>query len=263
MDFKSIFKKRNYNYFFQLIKPYNDSVKNRPTDITKINDINNLSNYFEVYKCKKIVVVASGPSSNKIKLEDDVLYLCTNNSLQLVKQKKFIYIVHDPYYLTIYLKSFTGYKYWKGTIFWIINNNSKINFISFQKVINYLSKKSREKKEILITNYEYNENSKNLDEYLKSYLETYFNFQYKSINSGFNCLLIGSVLSHLNKVSIEIFGLDMGEGGEAYFNKKANIGKSIKGENNKLIVKDFLTKLYQSDIEITNYSNFMYYESGK
>lgn len=263
MNFKSIFKKRNYNYFFQLIKPYNDSVRNIPTDISEINDIDKLSDYFDVTHYKKIVVVASGPSSNKIRLEDDALYICTNSSLQLVKKQSFIYIIHDPYYLTIYLKSFPGYQFWKGTVFWIVNNNSKINNTSFQKVFRYLLKKSRIKKEILITDFDYNENSKTLDKSLKTYLKSKFDFQYKSINSGFNCVLIGCVLSHFNNIPIEVFGLDMGEGGDVYFNKKANIGKSIKGENNKIIVKDFLLKAYQSDINIINYSNFMNYENGK
>lgn len=260
MNLKSIFNKRNYYYFFQLIKPYNNSVKNKPTDISKIDDLVSLSNYFAISEYKKLVVVASGPTSKQLKLEDDVLYLCTNNSIELVKQKSFIYIVHDPYYLTIYLKSFSEYKYWKGTVFWIINNKSKINTISFQKVIKYLSKKSRTKKEILITDFDYNQQSKNLDKSLKNYLEKNFDFNYISINSGFNCVLIGSVLANLNQMPLEIFGLDMGEGGDAYFNKKAIIGKSIKGENNKEIVKKFLLKAYQSNIKITNYSNFMNHE---
>jgi hypothetical protein len=180
-----------------------------------------------------------------------------------VKHKNFLYVVHDPYYLTIYLKSFTGYSSWKGTIFWILNNESKINFISFQKVLQYLSKKSRAKMELLITNFSYNQNAKALDDALKSYLVSTFDFQYQSINSGFNCLLLAGILGHLNTISVEVYGLDMGDGGDTYFNKKGSIGKSIKGENNKLIVKDFLQKAYQSTMKITNYSNFMNYENNK
>lgn len=263
MNFKSIFKKRNYNYIFQLIKPFNSTVSNIATDISQINDLETLSTYFDVAHFEKIVVVASGPSSNKMKLENNALYICTNNSLQLVKKQSFIYIVHDPYYLIRYIKSFYIYPFWKGTIFWIINNNSKINNISYKKAFHYVIKKSRLKKEILITDFEYHANSKNLNILLQHYLESKFNFQYKSINSGFNCVLIGCVLSHFNKIPIEIFGFDMGVGGNMYFNKKATIGKSINGENNKMIVKDFFQKAYQSDINIINYSNFMNYEKGK
>lgn len=263
MNFKSLFNKNNYNYLFNLIKPYNGSVKDIPTDISELSDLTSLLNYFEIDKYKKIVVVASGPSSNKMKLEDDALYLCTNRSIQLVKEKNFIYIVYDPYFLTLYLKSFPEYPFWKGTFFWICNNNTKINSISFEKALKYLHKKSRTKKEILITDFQYNINSKNLDLLLKSYIEDVFNFKYYSINSGFTSVLLGCVLAHLNKMPIEIYGLDMGEGGNAYFDREAPIGKSIKGENNRLIVKQFFMKSYQSNLKITNYSNFMNYECNK
>jgi hypothetical protein len=53
----------------------------------------------------------------------------------------------------------------------------------------------------------------------------------------------------------------MGIGGNQYYNKSASIGKSISGDNNKEIVKDFLNQLYKQKIKIYNASNFMNYES--
>ncbi|GGF08497.1 hypothetical protein GCM10011518_17150 [Flavobacterium limi] len=232
-------------------------------DYSDYDSLDDLSNYFKIADFKKIVVVASGPSAKKIVPEKDALYFCCNDSINIVKSMPHVYVVHDPFYLTLYLKSFMASEKWLGTIFWIIDNNSKVNSNSFEKVLHYILRKHRNKREFLITNYKYNKSSELLHKELTESLKEDFNFTYQSINSGFNTLMLAAVLACRKNKVLEIYGLDMGIGGNQYYNKKASIGKSISGDHNKEIVKDFLNQLYKRKNKIYNASNFMNYEDVK
>ncbi|CAD0008461.1 hypothetical protein [Flavobacterium salmonis] len=261
MNVFSLFKKRNYIYFYHRLKPYSRSVRKGMLDYSDYESLNNLSDYFRISDFKKIVVVASGPSAKKIVLEKDALYFCCNDSINIVKTMPHIYVVHDPFYLIKYLKSFVPTDKWMGTTFWIMDNKSKINSNSFEKVLYYILRKHRNKREFLITNYKYNKSSEFLYKELIESLKEDFGFTYQSINSGFNTLMLGAILALKKNKPLEVYGLDMGIGGNQYYNKSASIGKSISGDNNKEIVKDFLNQLYKQKIKIYNASNFMNYES--
>ncbi|MFD2939599.1 hypothetical protein [Flavobacterium notoginsengisoli] len=260
MNLSSLFKKRNYIFLYHKLKPCTNSV-NKPEDYSGYHSLAALSEYFNLEGFNKIVVVASGPSAANILLEDDALYLCCNDSINIVKSKPHVYVVHDPFYLTKYLKSFKQTDKWFGTLFWIYNNNSKINYQSFDLTQSYITNRSRKKKEFLITNFDYCDSSKKLNSELIETLKDDFDFSYQSINSGFNTLLIASVLAFKNNKELKIYGLDMGVGGDKYYNKKAFIGKSIKDDVNRNIVSDFLSKLYKKNMKITNESNFMHYKN--
>lgn len=261
MNLFSLFRKRNYIYFYHLVKPYTHSVVKKKVEYDDYNSLNSVCDYFQIDQYKKIAVVASGPSATKLNLEDETLYFCCNDSINIVNSKPHIYVVHDSFYLVKYLKSFKGNEKWKGTMFWIFNNNSKNNYISFKKVYNYITKKSRSKREFLITNFNFCNSSDSLNSEFILTLQKEFDFTYKSINSGFNTLLIASVLALKANKPLEIYGFDMGEGGDQYYNKKAFIGKSIKGEENKKIVSEFLNSLYLKGMTINNQSNFMTFKS--
>lgn len=261
MNLLSLLKKRNYIYFYHKLKPYSKSVKKGMLDYEDYDSLDNLIDYFRIADFKKIVVVASGPSAKKIVLEKDAIYFCCNDSINIVKSMSHVYVVHDPFYLTIYLKSFMPSEKWLGTAFWIMDNNSKINSNSLEKVLQYILKKHRNKREFLITNYKYNKSSGVLYNELIERLKEDFDFTYQSINSGFNTLMLAAVLASKKDKPLEIYGLDMGIGGDQYYNKKAIIGKSISGDHNKEIVKDFLNQLYKQKIKVYNASNFMNYDS--
>lgn len=261
MNIFSLFKKRNYIYFYHILKPYSRSVRRGMVDYSEYKSLNDLSDYFRIADFKKIVVVASGPSAKKIILENDALYFCCNDSINIVKTMPHIYVVHDSFYLIKYLKSFVPTDKWMGTTFWIMDNKSKINSNSFKKIFYYILRRHRNKREFLITNYEYSKSSESLYKELIESLNEDFGFTYQNINSGFNALMLAAVLASKKNKSIEVYGLDMGIGGDQYYNKRASIGKSINGDNNKEIVKDFLTELYKKKINIYNASNFMNYES--
>lgn len=261
MNLFSLLKKRNYIFLYHTLKPYINSVKKEKKDYYSYSSLVSLSNYLELDKYKKIAVVASGPSAANLILEDDTLYFCCNDSINIVKSKPHIYIVHDKFYLIKYLKSFSPTYNWAGTLFWIYDNKSKTNYKSFEKVLKYITTRSREKREFLITNFNYIKSSEALNLDLIMTLENDFDFSYKSINSGFNTLLLASVFALKNDKALEIYGLDMGIGGEKYYNKNAVIGKSIKGDNNRDIVASFLSNLYKKNMNIDNRSNFMTHRS--
>lgn len=261
MNLFSLFRKRNYIYFYHIVKPYTSSVIKRKSEYDNYDSLTSICDYFQIAQYKKITVVASGPSATKLNLDDDTLYFCCNDSINIVDSKPHVYVVHDNFYLVKYLKSFKGTEKWKGTIFWIFNNNSQTNYISFKKVYNYITSKSRSKREFLITNFNFCKSSESLNSELFLTLQKEFDFTYKSINSGFNTLLIASVLAFKANKSLEVYGFDMGEGGDQYYNKSAFIGKSIKGEENKKIVSEFLRNLYLKKMKINNESNFMTFKS--
>ncbi len=261
MNLSSLFNIRNYKYLYYLAKPYDKGVVASPLKYENFDSLDAISNYFKIKDFSKIIVVASGPSSKNVVLEDEAIYFCCNDSINIVCSKPFVYIVHDEFYLVKYLKSFSKYYHnWKGTIFWLVNNGSASNKKSFERVRTFLGKRSRNRREFLITDYEYSTGSQKVFNEISQILNENFKFEFKSINSGFNILVFASVLSFLNDLPLEVYGLDMGEGGEGYFNKDAKLGKSIKGENNKNIVRDFLSKVYGTKLKIKNFSNFMKYE---
>jgi hypothetical protein len=261
MNLFSLFNKRNYIYFYHSLKPYSRSVKRGIQDYSNYDSLDHLEEYFQIADFKKIAVVASGPSAAKLVPDQETLYFCCNDSINIVKTMPHIYVVHDPFYLMKYLKSFLPTDKWMGTVFLIMDNNSKINYNSFEKVLHYILRKQRKKREFLITDYSYNKSSELLYNELIKIIKEDFGFSYQSINSGFNTLMLAAVLACKKDKPLEIYGLDMGVGGEEYYNKKASIGKSIKSDNNKKIVKEFLNQLYKQKNKIYNASNFMNYES--
>ena len=254
MKLKSIFNKRNYKYFYYSIKKYPKHVKNIKTDNSDFVNFDKLVKYFELNNFKNFAVVASGPSSKEIIFQKDVLYFCTNDSIELVKDFNYVYIVQDLFYLTKYLKTHKGEHGWRGSIFFLENImlNRKSHIISKT----YLENKSREKKEFLISNFINNNNSSRLfNEFLDKLKDVGVNF--KSINSGFTCVQMCFLFSIITDKKMTIYGLDMGFGGEEYFNKKQKLGKSIKSNNNREKVREVLKSIYNSDVKVCNMSNFM------
>lgn len=261
MNLFSLFNVRNYKYLYYLVKPYEKGVVPSPLNYEDFDSLDAITSYFKLREFSKIIVVASGPSSKNVTLEDRAIYFCCNDSINIVSSKPFLYMVHDEFYVVKYLKSFSRYYHnWKGTIFWLVNNGSTSNTKSFERIKRFLGKRSRNRREFLITDYEYSPSSLKIFNEISEVLRENFNFEFQSINSGFNSLIFACVLSFFNDLPVEVYGLDMGEGGESYFNKDAKLGKSIKGENNKKIVGDFLSKLYATELKIKNFSNFMKYE---
>ncbi len=254
MKFKALLNKRNYIHLYNLIKPYPNNVMLNGLDYSDFKSLNSIIQYFEVNNYEKIVVVASGPSANKLQKDTSSLYFCCNDSIKLVDDFNFIYMLQDPFYLMRYLKTFRGKANWKGTVFWFYySDNSKKMYDVMDR---YLRKKSREKREFLITNNENKPSAKLLHIEINGILKEIFNYEHFGVNSGFNTLVFATVIAYVAGKPLDIYGLDAGVGGEKYFNKNSTLGLNIKKDNTRIKITEFLDKLRFCDIEVHNYSNF-------
>ena len=254
MDFKSLFRLRNYQHFFHRIKTFPAEVNKKPLSYSEFKDLNAIITYFEVEKYNKIIVVASGPSATKLEKEQGNLYFSCNDSLRLVRDFDHVYMLYDMFYLMRYLKTFQGESGWKGSIFWYNFNNSHSHKI-YEITRKYLNQYSRKRREFLITN----KSGEDLEPlYLKveGLLQEAFEYRHYRVNSGFNTLVFAALLAYVANKPLEIYGLDMGAGGDAYFDKKSKLGRSVKSKKNRELVGVFLDKLYNSKVETKNFSNF-------
>ena len=254
MDLKSLFRSRNYQHFFHRIKPFPASVKKEPLDYSGFEDLNDLIEYLEIKSYKKIVVVASGPSASKINYDQENLYFACNDSLRLVQDLPHVYMLYDMFYLTRYLKTYGGESGWKGSIFWYNYNNPHSHKI-YRLTRKYLNYYSRKKREFLITN-KAGEDLQPVYDQVESLLQGVFDYRHYRVNSGFNTLVFAALMAHLENKPLEVYGLDMGIGGNKYFNKDSPLGRSVKSQKNRELVGVFLDKLYKSKVETMNFSNF-------
>lgn len=254
MDYRSLFRLRNYQHFFHRVKPYPGSVRDEALDYSEFKDLRDLIEYLDIKKYHKIVVVASGPSASKITREQGNIYFSCNDSLRLVQDLPHVYMLYDMFYLTRYLKTFEGGNSWKGSVFWYNFNNPHSHKI-YKLTRKYLIQYSRIRREFLITNRN-GEDLKSLYLEVEDLLQVAFDYRHYRVNSGFNTLVFAALLAYLMDKPLEIYGLDMGIGGDAYFDKKSPLGRSVKSEKNRGLVAVFLNKLYNSKVEAKNFSNF-------
>ncbi len=254
MKFKALFNKRNYIHFYHLIKPFPEHVNSTELDNSNFNNLNSLIEYFDVEKYEKIVVVASGPSAQKLVPDKSCLYFCCNDAIKLVNETDFIYMLQDPFYLMRYLKTFKGKQNWKGTVFWFFYSGSSKNM--YDSIVDYLMRKSRKRREFLITNNGNKPSAKQIYEEINSVLKDVFKYEHYGVNSGFNTLVFAAVIAYIAGKPLEIFGLDAGVGGEKYFNKNSSLGLNIKKDQTKLKIGEFLQAIQRSDLIFYNYSYF-------
>ncbi|MAO38232.1 MAG: hypothetical protein CMP12_20455 [Zunongwangia sp.] len=253
MNLRSLFKKRNYLYLYNKYKSYPSTVNSFPNDYSEYESFKDILKYIAVENFEKVVAVASGPTAKNIEYNDKYLYFCTNNSIELVKNKvNYIYTVSDEFYLYKYLNSFKEDQYWVSTFFYFYLNSaseSKKNDIS-----KYLTNNSRSRKEFLITN---EKNSFNSDKINSDIKEVFVKWKYNhfGVNSGFNNLVLSSIVANFANLPLVSYGLDMGEGGQYYFNKPSSLGRSIKGDFSKAKVTEFL-KVLNNEVTFENNSNF-------
>lgn len=257
MNLKSLFTKNNYIYLYNLLKPYPKSVFSEPKDNSGFNSLNEIIEYIELKKYDSLTVVACGPSANYIKNTDNSLFLSTNRAIELTDIYPFIYMVADPFCLVNYIKNFKTNKNWKGTFFWYYTNKQKSKAIEIKLLKKYLSSYSRERREFLITNTNRHNELQSVHQEIVAFCKEKMDIDYFGVNSGFQILVFGYVLAYKSNITLKVYGLDLGEKKEAYFNKEMKLGKTIKSDFTKRKVNEFLEKIYINEkIEVQNFSFF-------
>ncbi len=214
-----------------------------------------IDDFINKYKDKKrIVVFCSGPSANKAIAENKNLYIATNDGYKFVVDNDldFLFFLNDQYYINKNL--IRGHKYLKNdqliVLFythtdlhkkaWFYLKNKMWmfgdkTFISFSDLMTGVPK----------TNYEslfafYKDNGLPL----------------KSQNSGMFILLLGYYIAVKLDKPIDIYGLDLGLGGNLHYDKKGLVTKSISRDRVKVNTKMYLDYMYNHHQDIKNYSNF-------
>ncbi|WP_147678606.1 hypothetical protein [Algibacter pacificus] len=258
MKLASFFNKSNYKHFYHLLKPYPKGVGNSKPDFSCFPDIQSIVNYLEVEKYKSIVIVATGPSSRSLNYNKENLYFCTNRALYLMKNMPFVYLVNDGYCLVKYLKKFKSPSNWKGTFFWYFTTKTRKNSREFDLLNTYIKTKTRSKKEAIITNTNEHHVLNHIHNELIDFLKKELEINFFGVNSGYVLLVFTYIIAYYGKKPIEIYGLDLGEKEEAYFNKTVELGKTIKSDFTKKHFKQFYDVIYNNDkINVINHSFFM------
>jgi hypothetical protein len=202
---------------------------------------------------KKIVVLCNGPSANLFKPADDTLYLVTNSGSKLVKDLNFIYYVNDPFYINKLLASGRFLKPSTDLIFYYNNTDlhkKNLNFLSKNMVL--IRQHALFFVSPLLPNMVAQDNFK---DFIAFYANR--NLSVKVQNSGMFLLLFGYFLGHNLKVPIDIYGLDMGEGGKVHFDGKGIIGDSVIAKRVKKNIRIYLDFIYKEyDGKVKNYSYF-------
>ncbi len=254
MNIKSLFTKRNYIHLYHKYKFYPKTVSTPANQFSHFSSFQHILDYIEIEQFDKIVAVASGPSSNHIDWNENTLYFCCNNALKLVEksQCKFVYTVNDDFYLYKYLKTFEASENWLTTLFYFyVNDHTRYKR---NLIWDYLNTYKREKIEFLITNDSNNINSKSLNDSLIDVFSKW-GYEHFGVNSGFNNLVLAAVAANYSNLPLASYGLDMGIGGEKYFDVSTTLGKSIKSDFSKTKVLEFLN-IIQENLKFSNYSYF-------
>lgn len=257
MNYKTFFKVKVYKFLYYKYVPfYKGAVKKKIVQKSPrtLRDIISLLNddSFE-----NLVLVASGPSSKKLILSDKDLYLCTNNSIELVKSKKIIYYIQDYYFTLRYLKKHFKEKNWKATFCIVNENDFKGNRDVFKAVNKYLTQWKRNKNEYLISDIEKKEPYCSHYNELNDYLKKEFNTEFISLNSGFSMLMLITYMADVLNKRVKIYGLDFGLGGYEYFDGTKIDEHCSYNDFSKEKAKQFLRKIYLNEnILVENHSYF-------
>lgn len=201
----------------------------------------------------KIIIVCNGPSALALKEKSNKnLYLVTNNGKKLVEHQDFLYYVNDGFFIRKILSRRKFLKFNQEILFYY--TNSKLHKRGFE----YLMKNIcllKDKKKIFISRELNDANSiLNFDTFEKFYSDR--NLPIKIQNSGVFLLLFGYFLSTKMNLPLEIYGLDLGEGGKRHYDNKGVVGKSVTEDRVKKNVKMYLDYMYKESLLIKNYSNF-------
>lgn len=215
---------------------------------------NSIEELLGKYKNKSgIVVLGSGPSAGNVSLHKNSLYLVTNTGSKIVQKYDYLYYLLDDFYLRQNLSNSIRHKDNQEVLFYfektlIGNKKNKYllkNIFLFKKYKLYLlNDRGGKQNEI-----------KNLELFENFYKER--KLEINICNSGVFLLLFGYFLAYKLKLPIEIYGLDMGEGGKLHFDGAGGVTGTITRQRTKNIVKEYLEFMYSEYRDIKNYSYFL------
>jgi len=219
-----------------------------------------LYNFVKEYH--KINVLASGPSLNKISLENEIkeIYLTTNSSYLVLDGKKdFIHVINDHGYLIKFL--LFGLKY-KPKLVIIFIHTSKVPSGLSGKILSQINNfLYRVKKDypIIISNPHDLGVCNNRNYWIE--IKNLFNMLNTNIiisNSGFLIYVLSiTIIEKHKKNEVNVYGIDAGEGGNKHYDGRPTSNNHVAfRDKNKEIMGDFFELCQTKYPTIKNYSYF-------
>jgi hypothetical protein len=232
--FKSLFLPKNYTPLYHSIEKLSEEFKEKD----------------------KIIVFCSGPSANKAIPSKNYLYLATNDGYKFMVKNNldFLFYLGDPNYVRKNLV--IGNKYLK-------KKQPILSFYSqtelHKRDWNYIKNKLWMFKNFNLYSSNYNAQEGEIPK--SNYDKLYSFYQSRGLpikiqNSGVFLLLFGYYLAVTMNKPLEIYGLDLGIGGNLHYDKKGFVTKSITRDRVKENVKMYLDYIYNNHPDVKNYSNF-------
>lgn len=244
-------RKRSFALIYRLIVLYKRIVFSRKS----VNLNNPISKLLKEYQHKKkIVVFASGPSAKKAEINPDHLYLVTNNGYKPMIKKNVDYLLYlnDLYCVNRILADNSFYSSDQTIIFYY--SDSDLHIKGWNYVKNKLYLLNEKNLIFLLKNESYSDALKNFMDFEKFFKDR--NLPVKIQNSGMFLLLLGFYMATKLNLPLEIYGLDLGIGGNIHFDSSESPGKSVTRNRVKENTSNYLDFIYQNHFDVRNYSNF-------
>jgi len=241
------------NFFSNLLNFSQDKIS-----FSGFTSFENWLNNIYQKKYIKIVVLGSGPSLDKLKVEKKALYLTTNSSVCFALKGDFIYFVFTKEYINTYIKKGFNSSGWQGSFFLFTRSKikHKERMKSLTKIQNYLASSPKNKKEILFSDILSGVPNQNF-KHINTFSENNINTDINDLNSGVSALIFGTYLSEKLQIPIEIYGIDAGVNGERYAGNHFDTpGKAIKNDRNLQALRKTYKYLNNRDITYKNHTFF-------
>ena len=209
----------------------------------------------ETYSAKKkIVVLCNGPSANLCEPKENALYLVTNSGKRLVENYDYLFYLNDPLYVQRVLSNPNFLDDHAPILFYY--NHTELHKKNLNFLIRHIALLKKKKLYFLSSELKNVASLKNFEQFIAFYEEK--SLKVKVQNSGMFILLFGYYMAQKLNLPLEIYGLDMGEGGKRHFDGKGIIGSSVTEERIKKNVKlylDFMYSEYSKKIQNHSYFN--------
>lgn len=222
---------------------------------SRVNMNNSLAELLEEYKDKKkIVVFCSGPSANRVKINSEYLYLVTNNGYKrmLNESVEYLLFVNDPFCVNRILANNSFYK--KEQKILIYYSDSDLHIKAWRYLKNKLHLLQGRPLFFFLNNTEYQIAYNNFTQF-----ENFYKNRKRDVriqNSGMFLLLLGFYMADQLKLPLEIYGLDLGVGGNIHFDTNESPGESVTKDRVKGNVTWYLNYIYSNHFDVKNFSNF-------
>lgn len=260
MNFKRLFILHYYkltigNFYYKNLAPYHNVLKcaGNPDETLLGEWVAGIGPF------EHVTVLAGGPTASKVYTSEQVLYVPTNSSINLVKNLWHVYFLAEGYWVYRYLKSGLSDRKLLAVIFREeTRSGSQAVKTVAQKILAYKSMYKRNHPEIFATDLVSEGAHRQNYEELEKFTREALGLKFKQFNSGFGALQVGFYIAARLQIPLHIYGLDAGLTGNAHFDGTPLQSNAVSGDKVHNRLDELLRAMYaQSRIPVRNYSAFL------